>query len=89
VRFTLTTSLRESGAQELENRQTLQQAGVGIVGQLCRPSWCAQTVAGHAPALNAVIPVVAGFGGVLGRKGDGEPGAKTLCIGPSVSWTSL
>lgn len=33
------------------------------------------------PALNEVIRVIAGFGGFLGRKGDGEPGAKTLWIG--------
>jgi hypothetical protein len=33
------------------------------------------------PTLNEVIRVVAGFGGFLGRKGDGEPGAKTLWIG--------
>lgn len=33
------------------------------------------------PTLNEVIRVVARFGGFLGRKGDGEPGAKTLWIG--------
>lgn len=33
------------------------------------------------PTLNEVIRVIAGFGGFLGRKGDGEPGAKTLWIG--------
>ena len=33
------------------------------------------------PKLNEVIRVIAGFGGFLGRKGDGEPGAKTLWIG--------
>jgi hypothetical protein len=33
------------------------------------------------PPLNEVIRVIAGFGGFLGRKGDGEPGAKTLWIG--------
>ena len=32
------------------------------------------------PKLNEVIRVIAGFGGFLGRKGDGEPGAKTLWI---------
>jgi len=33
------------------------------------------------PPLNEVIRVVASFGGFPGRKGDGEPGAKTLRIG--------
>lgn len=33
------------------------------------------------PTLNEVIRLIAGFGGFLGRKGDGEPGAKTLWIG--------
>lgn len=33
------------------------------------------------PPLNAVIRLIAGFGGFLGRKGDGEPGSKTLWIG--------
>ncbi|WP_374086177.1 IS4 family transposase [Methylomicrobium lacus] len=33
------------------------------------------------PTLNEIIRVIAGFGGFLGRKGDGEPGAKTLWIG--------
>lgn len=33
------------------------------------------------PALNAMIRMVAGFGGFLGRKQDGEPGVKTLWTG--------
>ena len=33
------------------------------------------------PSLNTVIRLIASFGGFLGRKGDGEPGAKTLWIG--------
>lgn len=33
------------------------------------------------PKLNEVIRVIAGFGGFLGRKGDGEPGVKSLWIG--------
>jgi hypothetical protein len=33
------------------------------------------------PPLNTVIRLIASFGGFLGRKGDGEPGAKTLWIG--------
>ena len=33
------------------------------------------------PTLNTVIRLIASFGGFLGRKGDGEPGAKTLWIG--------
>jgi hypothetical protein len=33
------------------------------------------------PKLDEVIRVIAGFGGFLGRKGDGAPGAKTLWIG--------
>ena len=33
------------------------------------------------PKLNDVIRLIAGFGGFLGRKGDGEPGTKTLWRG--------
>ena len=33
------------------------------------------------PRLNDVIRLIAGLGGFLGRKSDGEPGAKTLWIG--------
>jgi Transposase Tn5 dimerisation domain/Transposase DNA-binding len=33
------------------------------------------------PKLNDVIRLIAGFGGFLGRKGDGEPGTKTLWLG--------
>lgn len=33
------------------------------------------------PSLNTVIRLIASFGGFLGRKGDGEPGAKTLWTG--------
>lgn len=33
------------------------------------------------PSVNEVIRLIASFGGFLGRKGDGEPGAKTLWIG--------
>jgi hypothetical protein len=33
------------------------------------------------PPLNAVIRIVASFGGFLGRKGDGEPGTKALWTG--------
>lgn len=33
------------------------------------------------PSLNTVIRLVARFGGFLGRKGDGEPGVKTIWIG--------
>ncbi len=35
------------------------------------------------PRLNEVIRLIAGLGGFLGRKGDGEPGAKTLWRGLS------
>ena len=34
-----------------------------------------------APTLNQMIRLIASLGGFLGRKGDGEPGAKTLWIG--------
>lgn len=34
-----------------------------------------------APSLNAVVRMVAMLGGFLGRKGDGEPGTKTLWLG--------
>lgn len=35
----------------------------------------------EVPALNTVVRLVAQLGGFLGRKGDGEPGAKTLWLG--------
>lgn len=35
----------------------------------------------EVPPLNAVIRLIASFGGFLGRKGDGEPGVKTIWIG--------
>jgi len=34
-----------------------------------------------APTLNQMIRLIASLGGFLGRKGDGEPGAKTLWLG--------
>ena len=34
-----------------------------------------------APTLNQMIRLIASLGGFLGRKSDGEPGAKTLWIG--------
>jgi hypothetical protein len=33
------------------------------------------------PSLNAVVRLIASFGGFLGRKGDGEPGVKTIWTG--------
>ena len=33
------------------------------------------------PPLNTVVRLVAQLGGFLARKGDGEPGAKTLWLG--------
>ncbi len=33
------------------------------------------------PRLNAVVRLIAGLGGFLGRKGDGEPGVKTIWLG--------
>jgi hypothetical protein len=35
----------------------------------------------QVPSLNSVIRLIAQLGGFLGRKGDGEPGAKTLWLG--------
>ncbi len=35
----------------------------------------------EAPPLNTVVRLVTQLGGFLGRKGDGEPGAKTLWLG--------
>jgi len=35
----------------------------------------------HVPRLNAVIRLIAQLGGFLGRKGDGEPGVKTIWQG--------
>nr|WP_321161291.1 IS4 family transposase [Verminephrobacter eiseniae] len=35
----------------------------------------------EVPALNTVVRLVAQLGGFLGRKHDGELGAKTLCLG--------
>jgi hypothetical protein len=40
-----------------------------------------KTVPKSAPTLNAVLRIVAGLGGFLGRKGDGEPGVKTIWLG--------
>ncbi|NCC41708.1 MAG: IS4 family transposase [Gammaproteobacteria bacterium] len=33
------------------------------------------------PCLNTVVRLIAGLGGFLGRKGDGEPGVKTIWLG--------
>ena len=33
------------------------------------------------PRLNEVLRLIAGLGGFLGRKGDGEPGVKTIWLG--------
>jgi hypothetical protein len=33
------------------------------------------------PSLNTVVRLIASFGGFLGRKGDGEPGVKTIWTG--------
>jgi hypothetical protein len=52
-----------------------------------RPEWQAaylvarKTLPKSPPTLNEVIRLVAGFGGFLGRRGDGEPGVKTLWTG--------
>lgn len=35
----------------------------------------------HLPHLNDIIRLITRLGGFLGRKGDGEPGAKTLWLG--------
>lgn len=35
----------------------------------------------QVPPLNAVVRLIAQLGGFLGRKSDGEPGAKTLWLG--------
>ena len=35
----------------------------------------------HIPTLNSVVRLIVQLSGFLGRKGDGEPGAKTLWIG--------
>ena len=35
----------------------------------------------ETPPLNAVVKLIAPLGGFLGRKGDGEPGAKMLWLG--------
>ncbi len=37
-----------------------------------------KTIPSHPPTLNTVIRTIAMLGGFLGRKSDGEPGAKTL-----------
>lgn len=52
-----------------------------------RDEWRAAYIVAHKPIpptpppLNTVIRLIATFGGFLARKGDGEPGAKTLWIG--------
>jgi hypothetical protein len=35
----------------------------------------------HQPKLNEVLRLIARLGGFLGRKGDGEPGARTIWLG--------
>ena len=40
-----------------------------------------QTPPKQVPALNAVVRLVARLGGFLARKGDGEPGVKTIWLG--------
>ena len=35
----------------------------------------------HPPTLNTMVRMVAGFGGFLGRKHDGEPGPQSMWIG--------
>jgi hypothetical protein len=40
-----------------------------------------QKVPKQAPPLREAIRLIARLGGFLGRKGDGEPGAKTLWLG--------
>jgi hypothetical protein len=35
----------------------------------------------QAPQVNALILLIAGLGGLLGRKGEGEPGMQTLWLG--------
>jgi len=36
---------------------------------------------GNDKSLNTVVRLIASFGGFLGRKGDGEPGVKTIWTG--------
>ncbi|MFT4510827.1 IS4 family transposase, partial [Caballeronia sp. 15711] len=40
-----------------------------------------KTRAPAQPKLNEVLRLIARLGGFLGRKGDGEPGAKTIWLG--------
>jgi hypothetical protein len=40
-----------------------------------------QIVPSEAPMLNEVVRLVARLGGFLARKGDGEPGVKTIWLG--------
>jgi hypothetical protein len=47
--------------------------GAYLLAKKARPS--------SGPTLNQMIRLIASLGGFLGRKGDGEPGAKTLWIG--------
>ena len=42
----------------------------------------------EVPALNTVVRLVAQLGGFLGRKGDGEPGVKTLWLGMACAISS-
>ena len=60
------------------DRGKLRQAGLAVaaaytLSKLSRPK--------DEPRLNEVIRLVARLGGFLARKGDGEPGVKTLWIG--------
>ncbi len=61
----------EMGCEVVFERQEWQAAY--IVAQ--------RQISEKPPPLNTVIRLIASFGGFLNRKGDGEPGAKTLWIG--------
>jgi hypothetical protein len=52
-----------------------------------RDEWQAAYIVAREPipkqplSLNTVVRLIASFGGFLGRKGDGEPGVKTIWTG--------
>lgn len=55
-----------------------------------REEWQAAWLVAHkpqSPKRNDAIRLMAGIGGFLGRKGDGEPGAKSLWQGLQRVWT--
>ena len=54
--------------------ETSEWQAVYLVAKKTRPP-------ANPPTLNTIVRMVAGFGGFLGRKHDGEPGPQSIWIG--------